>query len=351
MDLENLKELKLKAKGLTILFVEDAKPLQHQVKKFLDKFFLNVYQAYDGEDGLRQYKLYEPDIVISDLTMPKKDGISMIREIKHFHEKAKIIILSAHNDEEVLMNIIKLNVIEFLMKPLDIDKLIDILLINLGSEKLNEYEQCLHDLNIIFQQKSHLNFVNYFKDYTLEQEGYIVSVDDGVFKVKIPHTQILAIDYEQNTVMELKAIDKFMKLKLLDIDKENDLIYLTQPIYIDYVLKDITNKHYFYDKNFEVGIHSEHEFMNLDVLDISFDTIIMFSEEIDIPLDITSHINITISLDGSEIYSRGKVISIESYSGGLKIISTLDIEQKDRLNFKNYLHKIEDEIIKDLTKL
>ena len=351
MDIENLKELKLKAKGLSILYVEDAKPLQNQVKKFLDKFFLNVFQAYDGEDGLKQYKEYKPDIILTDLTMPKKNGMDMIREIKYIDTNAKIIILSAHNDEDVLLNVIKLKVVDFLMKPLDIDKFMDILLVVLGSKKLNQYDQCIHDLNIIFQQNGYINFVNYFKDYVLEQEGRIVSIDNDVFKIRIPHTQILAIDYEHNTIIELKSIDKFMKLKLLNIDKENNFIYLTQPIYIDYILKKITNKHYFYNKSFKIGLHNEHQYISLDVLDLSYDTVTMYANTKDIHLDIANNINLTISLETKDIFSKGKVIAIESYRKGLKIISSLDIEKKDKLNFKDYLHKIEDKIIKDLITL
>ncbi len=351
MDIENLKELQLKAKGLSILFVEDAKSLQNQVKKFLDKFFLNVFQAYDGEDGLKQYKEYKPDIILTDLTMPKKNGIDMIREIKYIDTNAKIIILSAHNDEDVLLNIIKLNVVDFLMKPLDIDKFIDILLVVLGSEKLNQYDQCIHDLNIIFQQNGYINFVNYFKDYVLEQEGRIVSIDNDVFKIRIPHTQILAIDYEHNTIIELKSINKFMKLKLLNIDKENDFIYLTQPIYIDYILKNITNKHYFYNRNFSIGLHDNHTFFQLDVLDISYDRIIMYSDDIDTTLSITDKINLTIPLETRDIFSRGKILTIEKYRKGLKIISSLNILKEDRLDFTHYLHTIEDEIIKDLIEL
>ena len=348
MDLDSLKELKIKAKGLSILVVEDSKALQKQVKQFLDKFFLNIYQAYDGEDGLAQYKEFEPSIVVSDLSMPRKSGISMIRDIKYFDDKAKIIVLSAHNDEETLMDIIKLDIANFLLKPLNIDQFMDTLLTILGSEKPDQYEHCMHDLNIICQQKAHISFVNHFKNYVLEQEGHIVSIDDDVFKIKIPHTQILAIDYEQNTIIELKTINKFMKLKLLKIDKENDLIYLTQPIYVDYILKNITNKHYFYAGSFTIGLHNKHHFMSLKVLDMTYEEVTMYSSSEDIELDIANHVNLTISLEEKDIYSRGKITSIEPYQKGLKIISSLDIKREDRLDFKKYLHKIEAEIIKKL---
>ena len=213
MDIEKLKILKNKGKDTSILLVEDCNLLQTQVYTFLAKFFKNVYQALDGESGLSKAKEFQPDIILTDLSMPKKNGLEMIKEIKLLDFKTKIIILSAHNEEEILMDVIKLNIDNFLLKPLNIDLFIDILIDILGGNELNIYTKCIHDLELLYEQKGKVRLVNYFQDMIIEQEGEIISIDDHVISIKIPHTQILAIDNEGNTILELKSIKKFMKFK------------------------------------------------------------------------------------------------------------------------------------------
>jgi len=354
MDLEKLKILKKAAKEQSILVVEDSKLLQKQIYTFLKKFFKEVHQAYDGEEGLEQYKKHHPDLILTDLSMPKKSGLEMIKEIKFINHNVKIIILSAHNEEEILMNVIKLNIDNFLLKPLNIDNFIDILLSILAGNSLNVYTECIHDLELLYEQKGHVQLVNYFKDMIVEQEGEIIKIFDDIISIKIPHTQILAVDYEGNTIIELKSIKKFMKFRLLHIDKEDDIIHLSRPMYIEYALRNNTHKQYFYNRKFSLGFHDHHKYYKLDVLDIVSDSVTLFIDEVDTDIVVHDNINLTISLvfdDNSrnkDIYARGKIVSVSRYRKGFRIIATMEIEKKDIQDFKSYLVKIEDEIIMEL---
>ncbi len=201
MNVENLKELREITKDLTVLFVEDSQVLQKQVGKFLGKVFKEVYQAFDGEDGVKKYKSHKPDMILTDITMPKKNGLDMIREIKIISDKAKIIVISAHNDEEVIAQIISLHVVDFLLKPLDIDKLIDKLLKVYGGDKLSSNKRCINDLEMIYQHKGRVRFINYFKEIIIDNDGQIIEIIENQFVLKIPHVQILAIDYEKYVII------------------------------------------------------------------------------------------------------------------------------------------------------
>ena len=75
-------ELKDKSKHLTALIVEDSLTIQKQMKMFLDKFFEKVYIASDGLEGLEIYKRVFPNIILTDLQMPKMDGHEFIENIK-----------------------------------------------------------------------------------------------------------------------------------------------------------------------------------------------------------------------------------------------------------------------------
>jgi len=59
----------------TILYVEDEEGIRNHLTRFLKNFCSSLFVAVNGEDGLEQYKKYSPDIVISDIKMPKMNGI------------------------------------------------------------------------------------------------------------------------------------------------------------------------------------------------------------------------------------------------------------------------------------
>lgn len=116
------------AKVFTVLYVEDNRSLNQKVEQFLHKFFAKVFVAYDGIEGLQHYKEYQPDIVITDIKMPKLDGIELSKKIKFLDPNAKILILSAYDDKEFLYRAIELGVFRFIKKPIDIEDFTKILL-------------------------------------------------------------------------------------------------------------------------------------------------------------------------------------------------------------------------------
>lgn len=81
-----------------------------------------VAQAEDGEDAVRQLEQARPDVVLSDIRMPKMDGVELMQYLYEHHPDIKIIILSGYNDVEYLNMAIKNRVTEYLLKPTDIDE-------------------------------------------------------------------------------------------------------------------------------------------------------------------------------------------------------------------------------------
>lgn len=355
MNADNLIELKDLTKDLSVLFVEDSQILQKQVGKFLSKIFKEVYQAYDGEEGIKNFKRYKPDIILTDITMPKKNGLDMIREIMIIDDKTKIIVISAHNDEEVIAKIIALKVVDFLLKPLAMDKLIDKLLNVYGGKQLNSNKKCIRDLEMIHQHNGRIRFINYFKDIIIENDGKIISIDDGKFIIKIPHIQALAIEYEKYIIIELKSAKKFMKLKLLEVDTQKDLVYLINPMYINHTIKTNKTKHYFLNRNSKIGLHINHKYFEFNITDISLELITLYTPITDLELEIEDEINFTLVLtvdelsDAKKIFAKGNVLKKGSYSGGFKVISTLFIEDEDKEDFRQYINDIESSILLELT--
>ena len=85
-----------------------------------------VYQAKDGAEAVEKYASIKPDILLMDLSMPKKDGITALKEIKKTHPDAKIIMLSAVGSWKA-SECLEAGAIAFFPKPFDFEKVLKIL--------------------------------------------------------------------------------------------------------------------------------------------------------------------------------------------------------------------------------
>ena len=115
-----------------VLLVEDEVDAREILAFYLETLFDEVSIACDGQEGCDLYKeaLKKEktfDLVITDIKMPNKDGLTMIDEISSLNEEQKFIIVSAHKDEEYLFRSISMNVISYFVKPLDVNKIMEIL--------------------------------------------------------------------------------------------------------------------------------------------------------------------------------------------------------------------------------
>ncbi len=112
-----------KLDSLTILFVEDEKELRVALESAIGDEFAKFVVARDGDDGLKKFKKFKPDIVITDIMMPIRDGLEMARDIKHISRETPIIVLSAFSEKERLLKAIDVGIDKYLIKPIDPDEL------------------------------------------------------------------------------------------------------------------------------------------------------------------------------------------------------------------------------------
>jgi len=106
---------------ISILYVEDEENVRVMLSRFLKRFCTELYVAENGEMGLELYKEHKPNIVISDIKMPKMNGLEMIKNIKELNHEQLILLLTAHSDGEYLFEAINLNVDGYVLKPIDLD--------------------------------------------------------------------------------------------------------------------------------------------------------------------------------------------------------------------------------------
>jgi YesN/AraC family two-component response regulator len=122
----------MKENGLSVLLVEDESVTREKIAAILARERMTVYQEADGVAGLRAYGLRSPDIVITDIRMPVMNGLDMTREIKKMDPHAFVIVTTAHGDTEFLLDAIELGVNWYVLKPVNVDRLLEA--VNRGAE-------------------------------------------------------------------------------------------------------------------------------------------------------------------------------------------------------------------------
>jgi PAS domain S-box-containing protein len=108
---------------IKLLYVEDEDNIREFLLRILKRRFKNIEYAVDGEDGLKKFFDFKPDIVVTDIRMPNMNGIDMSRKIKEFDKNVQIIITTAHNEIDVLAEAIEIGVNHFVIKPVNTDKI------------------------------------------------------------------------------------------------------------------------------------------------------------------------------------------------------------------------------------
>ncbi len=128
---DKLKQLVKMGKTLKVLYVEDNEAVRTSTFGMLQRFFTEVTIGVDGEDGLSKFteageKYY--DLILTDINMPKMNGIEMIRGIRQIDKNVSILILSAHNETSFFTESIKLGIEGYLLKPIDLQQFMDVLI-------------------------------------------------------------------------------------------------------------------------------------------------------------------------------------------------------------------------------
>ncbi|GEM_PF-2312004 len=121
------QELQSITKAYSILYVEDEPNLRTETTKLFTHLFKNVVTAADGQEGLDKYQAGNFDIVITDLSMPRMNGVAMVQAIKTIRPQQAVIIISAHDEANHLLPLIDAGVDKYILKPVNAKNLMDAL--------------------------------------------------------------------------------------------------------------------------------------------------------------------------------------------------------------------------------
>ena len=108
-----------------LMIVDDVPVIRMMLKKILQNFGYDVVaEAGDGEDALKKYMEFKPDLVTMDLTMPDKDGIETMQEILRFDRSAKVVMVSAVDEQDSLLRAVRSGAVDYIVKPFDAQRVI-----------------------------------------------------------------------------------------------------------------------------------------------------------------------------------------------------------------------------------
>ena len=149
-----------KFKNYTILYVEDDEGVRTINSRFLNRMFKKLYEAKDGEEGLALYKKYHPDIILTDIQMPKMDGITLSKKIRKTDKDTKIIISTAFSDKDYLLEAIELRLEKYIIKPLTSRNLIPALTKAVDDLEKNKDEKVVLSKDFYYSNTTSLFYID-----------------------------------------------------------------------------------------------------------------------------------------------------------------------------------------------
>jgi len=227
-------------KKITILVAEDQVNDAELLLSTLKKYFKKILLAKDGLEALKIYKENKDiDIIISDIDMPKMNGIELLKSIRYSDLYIPFIIVSGKIENEVLMEAINQNVSSYILKPLDIKILlekIDILCekkyfehrLEQKQEELDNYLSSIEKVAVVFKLKRD-GTITYMNESMFEVSGYkkedlnILNFDD-IIHPDIPKKYI-------DDTWEIVSQGKLWTGNTKFISKSKETFYLKNTIF------------------------------------------------------------------------------------------------------------------------
>jgi CheY-like chemotaxis protein len=114
-------------KNVKILFIEDDDVQRNELFTFLKRRVQKVYTAQNGEEGYQKYLSMKPDIILTDLRMPRVDGLELVEMIRKENRLIPIIVTTAMNDKETILKSIDVGITNYIVKPVNTNELLVIL--------------------------------------------------------------------------------------------------------------------------------------------------------------------------------------------------------------------------------
>ena len=186
-------------KNIKILFVEDEDNIRIIAPSYLKRLFDEVYEAKDAFEAFEIIEYKKPHIIITDINMPKINGLEMIKKIREKGLDTNIIVLSAFTQTNYLLEAIELRLEKYLVKPIRHETIFPIL------------SDCVNKI------KNSKNIKYFSKDCYFDLSNKILYKNENIEKLSIKEVDLLSllcensdrlVDYD--TIQSIVWNDDFM---------------------------------------------------------------------------------------------------------------------------------------------
>lgn len=207
-----IAQLRKYTKTMTVLVAEDYIALQKSLEKIFSFLFLEVSIAGDGVEALELYKSKikdkkSYDIVFSDVAMPNMNGVKLTKNIKSLNPEQIIIIFSAHQDSNYLLELINLDVRRFILKPISLKNLLD---------------ELLFTCRAIYDEKNLSNIIMLDKEVSYHKNERKLFINDSQVRLSSNEELILELFVRNiNQSVSNDEITNYLYLNGIDIESDN----------------------------------------------------------------------------------------------------------------------------------
>lgn len=106
-----------------VMIVDDAAFTRMMLRNIFESLGLKVVvEAANGEEAIKQFKMYRPDLVTMDISMPNMDGLTAVKKIIEIDQRANIVVCSATGQRDIVIKAIAAGAKDYIMKPLHKDR-------------------------------------------------------------------------------------------------------------------------------------------------------------------------------------------------------------------------------------
>jgi DNA-binding response OmpR family regulator len=182
-------------KHVNALYLEDDKDIQVEYVKLFSTFFKNLYIADNPIDGLDLFKKKEVRLVITDIKMPHMSGIEFAKKIREIDKNVPIFVMSAFPEQADIIEAVKLNFVDFMIKPVSyaelkntlrsaVDRLLEKNMIQVAINDDVTYDplsKCIHSKDGTFTLT---NKEALLLEYFIANKGRVISrtyIEDAVY--------------------------------------------------------------------------------------------------------------------------------------------------------------------------
>ena len=169
---------------IKVLYVEDDDIARENGIEYLENYFEIIYEASNALDALALYNKHQPDIIITDIEMPKLNGLEFVERIRGKDSKTQIIITTAYSHKEYLFRAIELKLIKYLVKPIN-EKEFD-----------TAISMCIENIS---QNNKTSNIINISENTLFDSYNKTLFTDGELIKLRTKELELLSLLLKNKT--------------------------------------------------------------------------------------------------------------------------------------------------------